>query len=331
MSEKKGKDKEDGSADAPEILDINGKPLSKEREKIVVAEIEKRKNVIREAIWAKQEYAIAQELDRVATLGKENETLKVIAKELRLRLDKHLEKQATNIQCLKEQTDKKDEELDMLTENCKSLEANNAAQKKQNEKELEKADLDHLNMVMQLEAEMKQLRKDFDSLLDFINKRPHMQRRLQEYEDALEEENKEHALNIEKLEKRNIMEKDRLKNEMLRKIKETKYSLLAMTEDQLHSTTKRTILENEQMTIELQYQSKETERILKANQMLIKENRAIKRALGSHEHKQATLATRTRFYHKLIQKLQDQLSHPTQQKMQKKLETRLSRKKTKSY
>ncbi len=33
-----------------------------------------------------------------------------------------------------------------------------------------------------------------------------------------------------------------------------------MTEDQLHTTTKRTIMENEQMTTELQYQSKETER-----------------------------------------------------------------------
>ncbi len=49
-----------------------------------------------------------------------------------------------------------------------------------------------------------------------------------------------------------------LKKEMLAKIKETKLSLLAMTEDQLHTTTQRTIMENEQMTTELQYQSRQT-------------------------------------------------------------------------
>jgi len=49
-----------------------------------------------------------------------------------------------------------------------------------------------------------------------------------------------------------VSEKERLKKDMLTKIKETKLSLLAMTEDQLHTTTKRTIMENEQMTIELQ-------------------------------------------------------------------------------
>ena len=40
-------------------------------------------------------------------------------------------------------------------------------------------------------------------------------------------------------ERRNVMEKERLKKEMLHKIRETKLSLLAMTEDQLHTTTKR--------------------------------------------------------------------------------------------
>ncbi len=42
--------------------------------------------------------------------------------------------------------------------------------------------------------------------------------------------------------------------EMLRRIKETKLTLLAMTQDTLHPTTKRTQQENEQMTTELAYQ-----------------------------------------------------------------------------
>jgi hypothetical protein len=62
---------------------------------------------------------------------------------------------------------------------------------------------------------------------------------LSEFKHLLETEKRDHALNVNELERRNVMEKDRLKNEMLRKIRETKLSLLAMTEDQLHTTTKR--------------------------------------------------------------------------------------------
>ena len=42
-------------------------------------------------------------------------------------------------------------------------------------------------------------------------------------------------------------EKDRLKTEMLYKLRETKASLLKMTDNQLDTTTKRTIAENEQL------------------------------------------------------------------------------------
>lgn len=49
--------------------------------------------------------------------------------------------------------------------------------------------------------------------------------------------------------------------EMFTKIKETKRSILAATGDQLHHTTLRTMAENEQITTELTYQSKETEKV----------------------------------------------------------------------
>ena len=49
-------------------------------------------------------------------------------------------------------------------------------------------------------------------------------------------------------------EKDRLKKEMLYKLRETKANLLKMTDNQLDTTTKRTIAENEQMSSELAWQ-----------------------------------------------------------------------------
>ena len=125
--------------------------------------------------------------------------------------------------------------------------------------------------------------------------------------ESLDKEKKEHAAHVSELERRNIAEKNRLKKEMLRKVKETKRSLLAMTEDQLHTTTKRTILENEQLTTELHYQSKVTEKLIKQNNEVLVQNRALRRQIELHEETERMLATRTNFLQKLVKKLNDKM------------------------
>lgn len=54
----------------------------------------------------------------------------------------------------------------------------------------------------------------------------------------------------------------------MRKIRETAASLRGMTEDQLHTTTRRTIKVNEQTTSELMFLSKKTEKRLAENNRL---------------------------------------------------------------
>ena len=49
--------------------------------------------------------------------------------------------------------------------------------------------------------------------------------------------------------------------------------MMKLTDNQLEMTTKRTIMENEQMSIELSYQSRQTEKLLTRNNILIEENR----------------------------------------------------------
>ena len=52
-----------------------------------------------------------------------------------------------------------------------------------------------------------------------------------------------------------------------------KIQMMKLTDNQLEMTTKRTIMENEQMSIELSYQSRQTEKLLTRNNVLIEENR----------------------------------------------------------
>ena len=130
---------------------------------------------------------------------------------------------------------------------------------------------------------------------------------LREHKEKLEEEKRQHAIYISDLERRNVAEKNRLKKEMLRKVKETKLSLLAMTEDQLHTTTKRTIVENDQMTTELHYQSKVVEKLVRQNDVLVEENKRLKSQIELHEDAERILASRTHFFQKLIFKLNERI------------------------
>ena len=94
------------------------------------------------------------------------------------------------------------------------------------------------------------------------------------------------ATSVADLERKHVQEKDRLKKEMLYKLRETKANLLKMTDNQLDTTTKRTIAENEQMSSELAWQSKETEKLIRKNDKLVHENQTLKRELSLHTQTQ---------------------------------------------
>ena len=129
--------------------------------------------------------------------------------------------------------------------------------------------------------------------------------------ETLEQEKVGRQSDIDLLERKMFHEKERIKKEFLIKIKETKQNLLSMTEDQLHTTTKRTIMENEQMTTELQYQSRETERLLKMNTKLRSDNKELKRNVSLTEEAGREYAKKTYFYQKLIKKLHEKIQNQT--------------------
>lgn len=103
-------------------------------------------------------------------------------------------------------------------------------------------------------------------------------------------------------------EKDRLKKEMLLKLRETKANLLKMTDNQLDTTTKRTIAENEQMSSELAWQSRETEKLIRKNDKLIGENQSLKRELTLHKQTQEEFAKKVHVYQKTIKTLLSKLN-----------------------
>lgn len=158
-----------------------------------------------------------------------------------------------------------------------------------------------------LRQQISKLNEELKDLHDFKQKKHNIESELNSTKDALTKEKHERENREAFLGRRFLSERERLKKEMLNKIRETKLHLLEMTENQLHTTTKRTIMENEQMTIELQYQSKETEKLLKSNLQNIDLNMNLQRHIKLHKKVEKMLATRTYFLQKLVEQLHNEL------------------------
>ena len=140
------------------------------------------------------------------------------------------------------------------------------------------------------EAEVTKLKDELHKVKTFISMKAEMESDLAEKNRLLEANQKAHTTAIADLERKHVQEKDRLKKEMLTKLRETKSKLLQMTDNQLDTTTKRTIAENEQMSSELAWQSRETEKLIRRNDKLTKDNSALKRELGLHQQTQEDFA-----------------------------------------
>jgi len=124
-----------------------------------------------------------------------------------------------------------------------------------------------------LQQEVAAVRAELRKVETFIKKEAQLEEDLGEKKRLLMEGRlQEHATSISDLERKHVQEKDRLKKEMLFKLRETKANLLKMTDNQLDTTTKRTIAENEQMSSELAWQSKETEKLIRKNDKLKSDN-----------------------------------------------------------
>jgi len=154
-----------------------------------------------------------------------------------------------------------------------------------------------------LQQEVTSVRAELKKVETFIRKEAELEEELKNKKRLLAEGRQEHTTSISDLERKHVQEKDRLKKEMLLKLRETKANLLKMTDNQLDTTTKRTIAENEQMSSELAWQSKETEKLIRKNDKLMSENASLKRELSLHRQTEEGFARKVNVYQKTIKTL----------------------------
>jgi len=157
--------------------------------------------------------------------------------------------------------------------------------------------------VAELQMKNEYLDTELHSVAEFREKRGEMEVELTMLRQQLKDQAAQHAKDVSAFDRKKAIEIDQLKKDMHRSIKETREMLKNRTKDQLDTTTKRTIMENEQMATELHFQSKQTEQLLERNQALIEENAQLRRNLVIHKDLENELARRTHVYQKLIKKM----------------------------
>lgn len=90
---------------------------------------------------------------------------------------------------------------------------------------------------------------------------------------------------------------------MAKRIQETKQYMIQLTDNQLELTTKRTIMENEQMSAEMAYQSHQTSSVLSQNLELERRTGQLKRELSLSRDTQDELSKRNLVYQRAIKHL----------------------------
>lgn len=110
--------------------------------------------------------------------------------------------------------------------------------------------------------EYKNQREGYDA---FMSEKSNMEAKIKQLIEEVAEEKKNKIFLVTEKEREKIHATEKLRKDMLVQIKKTKANLLALNDEQLKTTTRLTILQNHQLTTELEYQSKQTEDLLYKN------------------------------------------------------------------
>eukprot|EP00405_Crypthecodinium_cohnii_P044774 CAMPEP_0206589116 /NCGR_PEP_ID=MMETSP0325_2-20121206/38714_1 /ASSEMBLY_ACC=CAM_ASM_000347 /TAXON_ID=2866 /ORGANISM="Crypthecodinium cohnii, Strain Seligo" /LENGTH=513 /DNA_ID=CAMNT_0054097579 /DNA_START=195 /DNA_END=1732 /DNA_ORIENTATION=+ len=242
--------------------------------------------------------------ERCWRLEAENKDLKTNNFILSTQYNSQRETQSEILRQLNQTIVEQGEKLDKAEERKQQLLNQLEDQKREYEGKLEAERLSWEGTVKGLQAQCEELRTTLNEVREFQRQKDFLESELARLKKELQDQAQSHTEAINNLERTKTMEREQMIKETNRNVRETIEMLRAKTKEQLDQTTKRTILENEQKTTELHFQSKEVERLLNSNNKLVEENSQLRRNLQIHKDLENELAKRTHVYQKLIKRME---------------------------
>ncbi len=102
----------------------------------------------------------------------------------------------------------------------------------------------HRNEAQTLNNLYEDLAQKYDNVKHYQKEEAKLRSELENYKNGLDNEKKQRINEVNEKEREKIQATEKLRKDMLYKIKETKANLLALNDEQLQTTTRLTILQN---------------------------------------------------------------------------------------
>ncbi|XP_004641604.1 cilia- and flagella-associated protein 157 [Octodon degus] len=119
-------------------------------------------------------------------------------------------------------------------------------------------------------------------------------------EDQLQRQESEYKDSVYSLEKKSVLDKDRLRKEIIQRVNLVAAEFHKMASDQTWETTKRAIIENNTMTLQLAKVSQQGVQLLQENEQLKDTQVELRKQLGVLEGTQKAMARNSKGHQKII-------------------------------
>mgnify|MGYP005990796613 CR=1 FL=1 len=120
------------------------------------------------------------------------------------------------------------------------------------------------------------------------------------------QQNEEHKVALQDIERKNLAERQHIKNTMYNRMLATKEEIIREMVNGVDDTVRRTMAENEHMTTELAYQSRRAEDVMQKNSDLTDDNKRLQSENSMLEQQVEELVKRSHLMHRVVHGLKTQ-------------------------
>ncbi|KAG7378704.1 hypothetical protein PHYBOEH_000247 [Phytophthora boehmeriae] len=176
------------------------------------------------------------------------------------------------------------------------------------QEQVEKDQRERAAEMANAQTELRSLKDELHQVHAFAAAKKEIEAHTRELETKLDAQRAVFQTQVQELERNNLVEQARMKQELLGRMQDAKAELMMRTHDQVASTTHRTLLENEHFTKELAFQSRETEKLLERLDDAQQQVAALRTQNKVFEENERLMAKKNRYYQKILARLQSKSS-----------------------
>ncbi|XP_057576562.1 cilia- and flagella-associated protein 157 [Hippopotamus amphibius kiboko] len=238
--------------------------------------------------------------DRLARYQRKWDELAVQEKLFRQEFEQLANNKKEIVAFLKRTLNQRVDEITDLNEQLQSLQLAKEMEKDAFEAQLAQVRHEFQETKDQLTTENIILGGKLAALEEFRLQKEELMEKIMLLEDQLQKQENEHRDHVHNLEKKSVLDKDRLKKEIIQRVNMVATEFHEVATSQMWDTTKRAIMENNTVTLQLAKISQQGMQLLQENEQLRGNQDSLCKQLELLENSQKVMAKHSRGHQKII-------------------------------